>query len=123
MITPFEVYLILKLDSLNNIFIFLMVFSFAVSLFSFWMASEISSEEEEDLKKCGKYSLYSLIAGFIFIILLVIIPTTKEACTIFLVPKIANSDFAKEAQNIPSDLTKLAEKYIQSKLNDDEDKK
>ena len=46
------------------------------------------------------------------------IPSQKEAAAIYLLPKLANSDFMGEVQQIPADLAKLLRLYLQDWLND-----
>jgi len=59
------------------------------------------------------------IGLFIFgIVGSVAIPTQKEAAAIYLLPKLAKSDFAKEAQQIPTDAAKLMRLKLESWIVD-----
>jgi len=51
------------------------------------------------------------------------IPTQKEAAAIYLLPKLAKSDFTKEASKIPTDAAKLMRLKLESWIADMEPKK
>jgi len=64
------------------------------------------------------------IAVFCFFLLgSILIPTQKEAAAIYLLPKLAKSDFAKEAQQIPAEAAKLMRMKLEAWVSDMEPKK
>jgi len=59
------------------------------------------------------------IAAFCFLLLgSIAVPTQKEAAAIYLLPKLAKSDFAKEAQQIPTEVAKLMRLKLESWVAD-----
>lgn len=112
--SAWEVYLFTRLSAVNIISVILLVVfgltGFLLTLFGF-------IEEEPEQKKLGKWSLF--IAG-ISMLLLVIIPTTKEAAAIYLIPKLINNE---QVQKIPENAAKLLNAKLDEWIEDSLGKK
>lgn len=80
-------------------------------------------EDKVIQKKMAKERCWLVIFPAVFTILALAIPTQKEAAVIYLLPKLAHSDFAKEAQQIPTDAAKLMRMKLESWISDMEPKK
>ena len=106
MITAWDVYWITRLDILQGIFAVCALVSFGCLVFS------------------GIYRTIFAPMLAIFIILVTLIPSTKEACAIYLIPKIANNE---QVQKIPDNFAKLfnvkMEEWIKDTISDEKEKK
>lgn len=120
MISAWTIYWITSLDAINGMCaIFIPVF-FMVAVLHFLMTvveGVWDSNHDQDIRIKTIYlsllkKLY--IPGFIISILLgVFIPSTNSAALIYVIPKIANSEFVKQ---LPPQLEKLAMKKIDDML-------
>jgi len=109
--SAFELYWILRLDSISSFFIGSGVFLLIVPVFCFIIYTMIASndifcccnKEEEDQKKNKNFlkriAISTLIIGIVFSIISVFVPTTKEAILIYSVPPIVNNERVKELPN------------------------
>lgn len=117
MITPWEVYWITRLDTINTVFFAMLVLSFcAWFLVPFFYAMALD---------CGLDTVKRLLTKVVIPIWIAFIiiggfgktftPTTKEACAIYLIPKIANNE---QVQKMPSNLAKLLNTKMEEWIND-----
>ena len=91
--THFNMYLFTRLDSLRGMVVAVMVIlliAFLASVILYFFARV--DQEEETGRSLGKISICLLTALVIFGLLVVAIPTQKEAAAIWLVPKIVNNE-------------------------------
>ena len=117
------VYLLVKLDAIQAAFISLS----ALSLFYIIMIFVITWErcpEEFELKdfverfKRFKFSLiFSGLAFFFSTSVSIFMPDTKQACVIYLLPKIVNSETMDNLEDLPANLTKFLNKKSQAWIN------
>ncbi len=120
MITSWDIYWITRLDSVHTS-VALFIALLGCALFAFLGFGACDK---------GNFFYYkkSLIAtAFIFvmsIISITFIPSTKEACAIYLIPKIANNE---QMQKLPDNAAKLLnvkmEEWINDTLKEKEDTK
>lgn len=119
MITPFQMYLLLMLDSIcvvtAIITIVLAFITFIIGVMS--VANDVNEEDRESARKLLKY----LVPVFLLSLLLaVFIPNTKQAATIFLVPKVLNNekvqDIGQNGLDLANNLLKLSNEYIEKNL-------
>lgn len=104
-----HVYLFTRLDGLN-LAVGLLCAASVIALVVYFLVSFTyegggSTTYSEDLEmrarmrsNIPKYAVIPVMLGFLY----VAIPTQKEAAAIYLLPKLAHSDFAKEAQQLPT---------------------
>lgn len=113
-----HVYLFTRLDSLN----FLLCICFAIGLVVTiilgiaWFA-ENDVDDDAAVKYKGLF-MRGVAAILTVAAVSVLIPTQKEAAAIYLLPKLAHSDFAKEAQQIPTDAAKVMRLKLESWIAD-----
>ena len=116
MITPWEVYWITRLDSVHGFFIGLFAVSFVMMGMcgSFIMMEQLWNDEDiwPSIKK--KYTI-GIIIPLVAIFLATLTPSTKEACVIYLIPKIANNE---QVQKIPNNFAKLLNTKMEEWIND-----
>lgn len=67
------------------------------------------------LVDCPHFILTPIV---IFWALFAAVPNQKEAAAIYLLPKLAHSDFAKKAQQIPTDAAKVMRLKLESWIAD-----
>lgn len=111
-----HVYLFTRIDSIKTFFEIVSTFgciAVAIAYFAVFV---------ENLIKQWQAHLVCLV-WFICLILNMAIPTSKEIAAIYLVPKLAKSDLAKEAQQIPTDAAKLIRLKLESWIADMDNKK
>jgi H+/Cl- antiporter ClcA len=108
MITGWEIYYILKLDSLVG---FCVVFSICFGLFAFlsacaWIANS-NEQRYETAEKCKKRFFKATIVFFVALFIALVIPTTKEIAIIKVIPAIANSEAVDTLKGDAKDLYNL----------------
>lgn len=106
-ITPFDVYLVMQLDSFNFFCGSIAVASLLVAILIFWAwidaeANDLS--EDKSAIKIFKVGKTASVVFFIFSIAFMALPSTKTAASMLLLPAIANN---KEVQQLPEDLLKM----------------
>ena len=119
MITSFQMYLLLMLDSICVVTaIITIVLAFITFLFgAMLVACDVNEEEQKYARKFLKY----LVPIFVLSLLsAVFIPNTKQAATIFLVPKVLNNekvqDIGQNGLDLANNLLKLSNEYIEKSL-------
>lgn len=117
MITGWEIYYILKLDSLVG---FCVVFSICFGLFAFvsaiaWIVNN-NEQRYETAKNCKKRFFQATIVFFVALFIALVIPTTKEMAMIKVIPAIANSEAVDTLKGDAKDLYNLGIKATKEKL-------
>lgn len=119
MITPFQMYLLLMLDSVCAVTVIItIVLAFITFVFgAMLVACDVNEEEQKYARKFLKY----LVPVFVLSLLsAVFIPNTKQAATIFLVPKVLNNekvqDIGQNSLDLANNLLKLSNEYIEKNL-------
>lgn len=111
-VSPFEVYMIMQLDSLISLF---KGFAWAagilgVMFFAFGLICWASSIEEEDQgiilgRKCFKFTTWVCVPALLFcMVTSTLLPNTKTIAAMYLVPTVINNE---QVQKLPEDLLKL----------------
>ena len=98
-VTPLAVYLISRLDAINILLIILTLVSVAICVLS--IAAIFASAAEEGwessvptiMRRFIRWPILALLASSI---LLILVPTTKDAAAIIVIPRIANSQTVNE---------------------------
>ena len=110
-ITPFDVYLVMQLDSIQATcmltFGVLLVATLVVLIVGLSQRAFAFGEEDDDYRNgIAKIWLGAKIGSItiIFLLFASFIPSTKTAASMFLLPAIANN---KEVQQLPEDLLKM----------------
>ena len=111
----YHVYLFTRLDGLSGAFCFSGILLGVITVIALAFLPILAHEVEDTaiLKK-----IYGVLVGtaLFFSAGALAIPTQKEAAAIYLLPKLAKSEFASEASKIPTDAAKLLrlklEQYI-----------
>ena len=122
-----HVYLFTRLDALKDIAESTAILS-AIGLvivgivygISYYEYSPVSKHARPTLKKCTKLICCFFCVG---ISLWVVVPSQKEAAAIYLLPKLAKSELASEASQIPADAAKLLRLKLESWIAGMEPKK
>lgn len=105
-ITPSFIYWITRLNGINIFLGTIMTLS-AIAVFIFMIGMIVTKVDHDD-EEYGIFKKYLLTSTYIFIpitILFILTPTTKEACAIYVVPKIVNNE---KVQNIGQEFYDLA---------------
>lgn len=110
-ITPFDVYLVMQLDSINSacsIIFGVLVVATAVCLITGLVDRSFSSckQDNDYVRGNVKLRIGAKVGAvtLVFLLLAAFIPSTKTAASMFLLPAIANN---KEVQQLPEDLLKM----------------
>lgn len=105
-ITPSFIYWITRLNGIN---IFLgTIMSLSIIVVFIFLIGMIVTKLDHDVEEYGIFKRYLITSTYIFIpitILFILTPTTKEACAIYVVPKIVNNE---KVQNIGQEFYDLA---------------
>jgi len=117
MISPWLVYLVVMLDNINILFRISIILS-VVSLFIIlvnYMSETTTDDEKLELNKKWKNSFMTLSVG---VLLFLLVPSTKQAVAIYIIPKVSNSiSTSKFMQSVPDKL----ETIINNLLKEDKD--
>lgn len=118
-ITSWDIYWITRLDNIRALLILLSVL--------FAMAAVCSFVGSCEWDRCGEVrvaKIWRVMAGsFLFIVVPVLlcaiafIPTTKEACMMFVVPKLTNSEYVKALQGDAKELYTLGIERLKEELS------
>lgn len=127
-ISPFIVYLITRLDCASNvitttlIILITMTIALSITLFCSLMIDDVDDAEERGNKikiLLKPISIVTIVLSFVHILL----PTSKQACAIVVVPAIANSHIIQ--QTLPKSIehiVQLADEYFVNLLSEQTDK-
>lgn len=121
MITASEIYWILKLDAIQNVFI---IFSFLTSLFGIAMAilwganSSVDAyfDNEKKATVCRKRFFITIPIFVLLVIVTAMIPSTKQMAAMKLIPAIANSEIARELSGDAKELYRMGINAIKEQL-------
>jgi hypothetical protein len=124
MITPFQLYLIVKLDSIceclssfsNGFWGFSVFFIVAMGFFMLFrddvykLVSKTEQEKEliwlnNKMSRCYTCVKTFFILGIVLKIIVSFLPSTKEMAAIYVIPKVANSQFVNET--FPNELKEI----------------
>lgn len=120
MITPMQMYWLLKLDDINEAFSNTVVLSILVLMVS--TVIFCASFEAGDVKiyKLARISvLVSLLSAILFSCAVTFLPTTKQMAAIYVVPAIANNEKIQQiggkTLDISNQLLDLTKEYLEDK--------
>ena len=125
MISAWEVYLFTRLDAVEGLCVF-MVFTglcAMIPLIIAYFAAEMHELEDDDKVKVRfiKWIKRSLALIAASVLIASIVPNTKEAAVIYLLPKIANNE---QVQKVPENFVKLLNTKMEAWIADfEKDKK
>ena len=114
-----QVYLWLMLDSISGVFIAATILGAVASgvyvILFLCTSGDYYKEDHKNVLRF-KWVLWLLL----FCIPAVLIPTTKQMAVIMILPKIANSELAKEIPDDMKDMYDMTKDYLKKKLKGDE---
>ena len=115
----YHVYLFTRLDSIQSFCtcgaIMLGTILILECVFLLIIFDDLDEETRSQFKKGNKLAAIALAVTLLGFLL---IPTQKEAAAIYLLPKLAHSDFTKEAQQLPTDAAKLVRLKLEQWIAD-----
>lgn len=121
-ITSWELYWILKLDSIHTMFFVVAISSFISALiFCFYWINNTLNEINENDKKVSmilsRFTIILMLIMFISAICAIFIPTTAQMTAIKVLPVIVNSEFVQqEVPNEIGELYMMAKEYMKECL-------
>ena len=118
MISRWEIYCLLKLDTMGEFFSSLSVVSFFIASFLFFIMVvwNVNEETQTSRPMILKISTPAFILMFLFsMVTAVTIPNTKQAVTIWLLPKVVNNE---NMQNVPERALEILNKKMGMYLKD-----
>ena len=98
-VTPFAVYLISRLDAINILLIVLTIVSVAICVLYmtvFFASAADEGWESSVPTRMRRFILWPILALLASSILFILVPTTRDAAAMFVIPKIANSQTVNE---------------------------
>jgi len=116
----YHVYLFTRLDGLNSLITLVCIGLLTGALVTgiMWGVNSDMYGCENTAKGAKKVFMRLLLTACLIALIGVSIPTQKEAAAIYLLPKLAKSDFTKEAAQIPTDAAKLMRLKLESWIAD-----
>lgn len=115
-----QVYLFTRIDSVKCLLVGISIVSIVTFLayLLFLIDTQDGSDEEIISPRVKKY--WSMVGpvAVLSLLLQIALPSQKDIAAIYLLPKLANSNFAKEAQKIPTDAAKLLRLKLESWITD-----
>lgn len=127
-ITPWELYWILKLDSIHTMFFVVAISSFITALIVcfYWINNTLNEINENDKKLSiilGRFTIILMLIMFISAICAIFIPTTAQMAVIKVVPMLTNTEFVqKELPDEAAELYGMLKQYLRKSINNDTDK-
>ena len=119
MITPFEMYVILQLDTIVSAAEFMVPFGIMVLVAPciFWVA--VANTDRVKASVCLVISIMFVAAA---VLVSTFLPTTKSAAAIFIAPKIINSGFVQDELSTESkEIYSLFKAWLTKEVNPAED--
>ena len=120
MITPMQMYWLLKLDDIRVLCGFSVGIIAAVMAFS--LLTYLNEEENSIKKKATVGFIYSIFGLCLSISALTFLPSTKQMAGIYVVPAIANNEKVQNIGNktldISNQLLDLTKEYFEGKAKD-----
>jgi len=113
----FDIYWILKLDAIRDslgvisFFVFIGTFLSGACAFAMWLNDDAKKKIFRQLRN-GSCMLGVLFA--VFFVLHILTPTTKQACTIYVLPKIINNE---KVQKIPEKILELSNQWLDDHID------
>lgn len=111
-ITPFEIYLVMQMNSLCWLLLILCLVTGGISVVSFIELLSVFTTEEKrtPLKRVLKISVPLSI---VFLLLFVFTPSTKTVAAMYVVPKIVNNE---NVQKLPDEMLQLFHESIKDMM-------
>lgn len=123
MITPMQMYWLLKLDDIGTMFSIIVGASIVVVFISAFLYCFSKDAEDEAMVKVSVHMLIlSLICSIVFVISNTLLPTTKQMAAIYVVPAIVNNEKIQQiggkTLDISNQLLDLTKEYLKDKAKD-----
>lgn len=120
-ITPSEMYWLLKLDDIRGLFVAVAVFmgiaGVITTIARMVLCGPMSADTDESLQsRVRRASNYTIITAFVFGMVSALLPSTKQFAAIKVIPLILNSDAVKTVAADASDLYSLGIKGLKEAL-------
>lgn len=124
MITASEIYWILKLDAIQNVFLIFSIFTgvFGLAMVICWGVNSITACDLDDEKvkefaeACKKRFFITVPILALLVIATAMIPTTKQMAAIKVIPAIANSEIVGELSADAKELYRMGINAIKEQL-------
>jgi len=125
MITPFEMYVILQLDTIASTAVFMFQFGILVLVAPcmFWVVVANTNKDYHHMKvKASVCLVISIMFVAAAALVRTFLPTTKSAAAIFIAPKIINSGFVQDELSTESkEIYSLFKAWLTKEVNPAED--
>lgn len=117
-ITPFDVYLVMQMDSISDIFIVLSCIFGALAFIGLLAYVPLSDKiDENGMKRHFKRVKVAFVLFIMFCVTSSLIPNTKTLAAMYILPKVANSEFVNETMPTEArELLDLTKEAIRSNL-------
>lgn len=116
-----HIYLFTRLDvilSVTNGLILITVIGTIITNFIYIFPVCEGDIPKDHVRPYKKANIFAAMCIGLLLFIKVVIPTQKEAAAIYLLPKLAKSEFASEASKIPADAMKLIRLKMESWIDD-----
>ena len=125
MITPFEMYVILQLDTIVNAAVFMVPFGFILIVAPCIFCVAVANTDN-DYKHMRVKASVCLVISIMFVVAAALVstflPTTRSAAAIFIAPKIINSGFVQDELSTESkEIYSLFKAWLTKEVNPAED--
>jgi hypothetical protein len=124
MITASEIYWILKLDAIQNVFLAFSVFTgmFGLAMVICWGVNSVTAYDFDDKKikefaaACRKRFFVTVLFFALLVIATAMTPSTKQMAAIKVIPAIANSEIVGELSADAKELYRMGINAIKEQL-------
>lgn len=110
-ITPWEIYWVLQLDSLNGLFVSMAILGGMLSLLLVMGAMLMADDDPDVSKRCAWFAKLMVTIFAIGVLGATFVPPTKTAAAMVVLPAIVNNP---TVQHETGDLYKLAKQALQN---------
>ena len=116
-ITPFEIYLVMQLNSLCWLLLILCTVTGGVSVVSFinllCISTTLRDSFEEERALFKRVLKTSVPLSIVFLLLFVVTPSTKTVAAMYVIPNIVNNE---NVQKLPDEMLQLFQKSIKDMM-------
>ena len=124
MITPMQMYWLLKLDDISGfctVALFVSLFLLWIGMTAYWIGDE--NANEKDKKTVRILFCLAVISGIFFGCVKTFLPSTKQMAAIYVIPAIANNEKIRQIGNDTLDITNqllnLTKEYLEEKVGNE----
>lgn len=118
MISPFEVYLVLQLNSLVGASVLIAIISACGATLALILPRMEYRPDDDDIARWDRRAKKVLKIGSVALLLSVVVPSSKTAAAMFILPALTSDQVIEPVSREAKELYGLAKKALQNAVNE-----